>query len=379
MLFRQLYDPETSTYTYLLADETTRDAIVIDPVLDQLERDVGLIRELELELRYALDTHVHADHVTALGSLRERLGARTVMSERAGVGCADLLVKDGDVIWFGRHGVEVRETPGHTSGCVSYVTVERSETGGRVSRGIERPMAFTGDALLIRGCGRIDFQGGDPEELYRSIHGRLFTLPGATLIYPGHDYKGRTASSVDEERRCNPRLGGGKTRDEFVAIMRALSLAYPKYMNVALPRNLRCGIAAATGEPPPDRQWAPVEISAGGIPELDPEWVAAHGAEVRLLDVREPDELTGELGHIAGIEAVPLGQLPGPLDAAPRDRPIVFVCRSGGRSGKAALLAASLGFARVASMRGGMTAWNQRRYPVARQEEPEAPASLGPR
>ena len=163
MLFRQLFDPETSTYTYLLADDATREAIVIDPVLDQLERDVGLIRELDLELRYALDTHVHADHVTALGSLRERLGARTVMSERAGVGCADLLVKDGDVIRFGSCGVEVRETPGHTSGCVSYVTLDHG-------------MAFTGDALLIRGCGRTDFQGGDPEELYRSIHTRLFTL-----------------------------------------------------------------------------------------------------------------------------------------------------------------------------------------------------------
>jgi sulfur dioxygenase len=353
MLFRQLFDPETSTYTYLLADDATREAIVIDPVLDQIERDAGLIRELELELRYALDTHVHADHVTALGSLRERLGARTVMSERAGVGCADVLVKDGDVIRFGSCGVEIRETPGHTSGCVSYVTLDRTR-------------AFTGDALLVRGCGRTDFQGGDPEELYRSIHDRLFTLPGATLIYPGHDYKGRTASSVDEERRHNPRLGGGKTRDQFVAVMRELSLAYPRFMNVALPRNLHCGIATVTGEPPPDRRWAPVEISPGGIPEVAPEWVAAHGAEVRLLDVREPAELTGELGHIAGIEAVPLGQLPGPLETAPRDRPVVFVCRSGGRSGKAALIAASLGFERVASMRGGMTAWNQRRYPVAR-------------
>lgn len=353
MLFRQLFDPETSTYTYLLADDATREAVIIDPVLDQLERDVALIRELDLELRYALDTHVHADHVTALGSLRERLGARTVMSERAGVGCADLLVKDGDVIRFGSHGLEVRETPGHTSGCVSYVTIDRTR-------------AFTGDALLIRGCGRTDFQGGDAEELYRSIHTRLFTLPGATLIYPGHDYKGRTASTVDEERRHNPRLGGGRTRDEFTAIMHKLSLAYPKRMDVAVPRNLHCGIAAVTGEPPPDRRWAPVEVSAGGIPEVAPEWVAAHGADVRLLDVREPDELTGELGHIAGIETVPLGQLPGPLEAAPRDRPIVFVCRSGGRSGKAALLAASLGFERVASMRGGMTAWNQRRYPVDR-------------
>ena len=353
MLFRQLFDPETSTYTYLLADGASRDAIVIDPVLDQIERDVGLIGELGLALRYALDTHVHADHVTALGSLRERLGAKTVMSERAGVGCADVLVKDGDILRFGSCGVEVFETPGHTAGCLTYVTLDRA-------------MAFTGDALLIRGCGRTDFQGGDPQELYRSVHDKLFALPGSTLIYPAHDYKGRTASSVDEERRCNPRLGGGKTAAEFETIMRGLSLAYPKFIDVALPRNVRCGMAAVTGEPAPDRRWAPVEISAGGIPEVAPEWVAAHGADVRLVDVREPDELTGELGHIAGIEPLPIDQLPGPLEAAPRDRPVVFVCRSGGRSGKAALLAQSLGFTQVASMRGGMRAWHDRRYPVAR-------------
>lgn len=353
MLFRQLFDPETSTYTYLLADDATREAILIDPVLDQIERDVGLIGDLGLELRYALDTHVHADHVTALGSLRERLGAKTVMSERAGVGCADVLVKDGDTIRFGALGVEVRETPGHTGGCVSYVTLDRA-------------MVFTGDALLIRGCGRTDFQEGDPHELYRSVHGKLFTLPGTTLVYPGHDYKGRTASSIDEERRLNPRLGGGRTVEQFATTMRELALAYPKYMAVALPRNVRCGMAIVTGEPAPDRRWAPVEVSAGGIPEVAPEWVTAHGAEVRLIDVREPEELTGELGHIAGIEALPLGRLPGPLETDPRDRPLVFVCRSGGRSGKAALLARELGFHQVASMRGGMLAWHQRRYPVAR-------------
>ena len=155
MLFRQLFDAETATYTYLLADEATRDAILIDPVLTQIERDISLIEELELHLRYALDTHVHADHVTALGSLRERLGAQTVISERAGVGCADILVKDGDALTFGSHRIEVLETPGHTAGCLSYILGDRS-------------MVFTGDALLIRGCGRTDFQEGDPHELYRS-------------------------------------------------------------------------------------------------------------------------------------------------------------------------------------------------------------------
>jgi sulfur dioxygenase len=353
MLFRQLFDAETATYTYLLADEATREAILIDPVLTQIERDIALIEELELRLRYALDTHVHADHVTALGSLRERLGAQTVISERAGVGCADVLVKDGDSLTFGAHRIDVLETPGHTSGCLSYVLRDHG-------------MVFTGDALLIRGCGRTDFQEGDPHELYHSVHDKLFRLPGSTTIYPGHDYKGRTASSIDEERRHNPRLGRGNSEDQFVEIMRALTLAYPKYIDIALPRNVHCGLAVVTGEPVSPRRWAPVEISVGGIPEVAPEWVALHGRDVRVIDVREPDELVGELGHIAGAEPLPLAQLPGPLEAAPRDHAIVFVCRSGGRSGKAALELAKLGFEQVASMRGGMRAWNQRRYPVVR-------------
>jgi sulfur dioxygenase len=353
MLFRQLFDPETSTYTYLLADETTRDAIIIDPVLTQIERDLGLIEDLGLQLRYALDTHVHADHVTALGSLRERIGVTTVVSERAGVGCADILVKEGDTLQFGAHRIEIVETPGHTSGCLSYVLSDRT-------------MAFTGDALLIRGCGRTDFQEGSAHDLYRSVHDKLFTLPAHTLLYPGHDYKGRTVTTVDEERRLNPRLGRGNSEERFVEIMHDLALAYPKYIDVALPRNIRCGLAAVTAEPAPARRWAPVEISVGGIPEVAPEWVALHGREVRLVDVREPDELVGELGHIDGAEPLPLAQLPGPLETAPRDYPIVFVCRSGGRSGKAALSLTMLGFEQVASMRGGMRAWNQRRYPIVR-------------
>jgi sulfur dioxygenase len=353
MLFRQLFDPETSTYTYLLADDTTRDAIIIDPVLTQIERDLGLVEDLELQLRYALDTHVHADHVTALGSLRERIGVTTVVSERAGVGCADVLVKEGDTISFGAHRIEVLETPGHTAGCLTYVLSDRT-------------MAFTGDALLIRGCGRTDFQEGSSHELYRSVHDKVFTLPAHTLIYPGHDYKGRTVTTVDEERRLNPRLGRGNSEARFVEIMHDLALAYPKYIDIALPRNVRCGLAVVTAEPAPARRWAPVEISVGGIPEVAPEWVALHGREVRLVDVREPDELVGELGRIDGAEPLPLARVPGPLEAAPRDHPIVFVCRSGGRSGKAALSLARLGFEQVASMRGGMRVWNQRRYPIVR-------------
>src|SRR5687768_9972389 len=203
MFFRQLFDAESSTYSYLLADTETREAVLIDPVVEQTERDVALIRDLGFTLRYALDTHVHADHVTGAGALRERLGCQTVLSERAGVGCADVLVKEGDTIAFGGERLEVRETPGHTESCISYVTADRA-------------MAFTGDALLIRGCGRTDFQGGDARTLYQSVHRQLFSLPSTTLVFPAHDYKGRTATSVEEEVRHNPRLGNGKTEQEFV-------------------------------------------------------------------------------------------------------------------------------------------------------------------
>jgi sulfur dioxygenase len=355
MLFRQLYDLESSTYTYLLADEATREAVLIDPVLENVERDVGLIQDLGLTLRYALDTHVHADHVTALGTLREKTGCQTVLSERAGVGVADVYVKDGDRLGFGRHQLEARETPGHTSGCVTYVLGDRS-------------LAFTGDALLIRGSGRTDFQQGDAEQLYHSVHEKIFTLPDATLLYPGHDYKGRTVTSVGEEKRLNPRLGGGKTAEQFSEIMSQLQLAYPKKIDVAVPANLQLGLkrlpvsAEATDGP----RWAPIVRSAAGIPELLPEWVAANTDDVRLIDVREADELVSELGHVEGAENVPLAKIPEVAVAWKRDQPLVVVCRSGGRSGKAALQLEGLGFSRVGSMRGGMLEWARMRLPTVR-------------
>lgn len=365
MLFRQLFDLESSTYTYLLADEDTREAVIIDPVLEQVERDLTLLRELDLRLVYALDTHVHADHVTAVGTIRERTGAKAVLSERAGVGCSDVYVKEGDRVRFGRHELEVRETPGHTSGCVTYVTGDHA-------------MAFTGDALLVRGSGRTDFQQGDSRRLYRSVNEKIFSLPDGCLLYPAHDYKGRTVTSVGEEKEHNPRLGGGKTEAEFVDIMSKLQLAYPKKIDIAVPANLQCGLpkpAPADGEHEPAPTWAPVEKSPGGIPEISPEWVAANPAGARLVDVREPSELSGELGHITGVELVPLAAVETVARAWPRDRAVVTICRSGGRSGKAALQLRALGFAEVASMRGGMTAWNEQGLPIERRPVAAYPAS----
>lgn len=355
MLFRQLFDLDSSTYTYLLADTTSREAVIIDPVLEQFERDRSVIEELGLTLRYVLETHVHADHVTASGLLREHFGARSVVSERAGVVCPDWQVKQGDTIVFGRHRLEVRETPGHTSGCVTYV---EHEVG----------MAFTGDALLIRGCGRTDFQAGDSPTLYRSVHEQIFTLPESTLIYPGHDYKGRTVSSVGEELRHNPRLGRDKSVTEFTRIMSELKLPYPKKIDAALPANARCGLSPSEVPlaTPGDTSWAPIAITAAGVPEVSSAWLASAGADVQRVDVRETDEFLGELGHIPGAKLIPLGSLRAGAEALSKELPVVTICRSGGRSGRAVVELSKLGFTRLASLRGGMLDWNVRKLPVER-------------
>lgn len=226
MIFRQLFDPGSSTYTYLLASETTRRAMLIDPVIEQMPAYEAVLAELGLRLVYTLETHVHADHVTAASALRERFGSQSVVKRGAGAACADVLVDDGDLVTLDDLRLEVRATPGHTDGCVSYVGHDR---------------VFTGDALLIGGCGRTDFQQGDAARLYDSVHGQLFSLPPDTLIYPGHDYKGRTVSTVAEERAINVRLGGERSREDFVALMADLKLPYPRQIERALPANQACG------------------------------------------------------------------------------------------------------------------------------------------
>ncbi len=245
VIFRQLLDPETSTYTYLLADEGSREAVLIDGVLEQLERDVALLRELELELTHTLETHVHADHVTSSGHLREKLGSRVAVAAAGGVANADVELRDGDVVTFGGHALEVLSTPGHTDGCVTYHCREAG-------------MAFTGDALLIRGCGRTDFQQGDAAMLFRSVRERIFALPAETLLYPGHDYKGRTVTTVAEEKRWNPRLALERSESEFTDIMKGLRLAHPKRIDVAVPANLRSGLVAPQETAAPAGERRPV-------------------------------------------------------------------------------------------------------------------------
>ena len=235
MLFRQLFDHDSSTYTYLLADEATRRSVIIDPVLEQAERDLELVSQLGLTLVHILDTHLHADHVTAAARLREKTGAETVAS-RAGPDCADRHVDHGDVIVFGAHGLRVVATPGHTDDSISYLLVGVSDPATPGDR------IFTGDALLVRGAGRTDFQNGDAGQLYDSITGAIFSLPDATLVYPAHDYRGRMVTSVGEERKWNPRVAG-RSREEFIEIMAALRLPEPKRLHDAIPANRACGRA----------------------------------------------------------------------------------------------------------------------------------------
>lgn len=343
MLFRQLFDRESCTYTYLLADEETREAVLIDPVREHLERDLDLLEELDLRLAYVLDTHVHADHVTSAGLLRERLGCQTVLGSAAGAGCPDLLIDDGQSVSFGRYRIEARHTPGHTNGDVTYVV-----------DGASPPMAFTGDTLLIRGCGRTDFQEGDSAKLFASVHDKIFSLPDETQLYPGHDYKGRTMTTVGEEKRWNLRLGGERSVEEFAEIMANLNLSQPKKIDVAVPANLLCGALP--------QDWAPVERSAGDVPEVTADWLVNHRDAARMIDVRMPPELEGELGKIEGTENIPLPDLGAAIQSwrdVDRNAPVLVICKSGGRSGKAARLLEQAGFTRVASLRGGMLAYRR--------------------
>ena len=230
MIFRQLFEPRASAYTYLIGCDETREAALIDPVLETVERDLEVLREHGLTLRTTIETHIHADHVTGAAALRERTGARCAVPEKSGVEEADIAVREGEPIAVGSLSLQPIYTPGHTDDHHCYL--------------LDMPgcaRMFTGDALLIDGCGRTDFQNGDAATLYRSIHDKIFTLPDEVLVYPGHDYQHRQVSSVGQERERNPRLGGGRSLEEFVAIMAALDLPHPKMMDVAVPANRDCG------------------------------------------------------------------------------------------------------------------------------------------
>jgi glyoxylase-like metal-dependent hydrolase (beta-lactamase superfamily II)/rhodanese-related sulfurtransferase len=349
VIFRQLFDQQSSTYTYLLADEKSREAVLVDPVYEQALRDAALIEELGLKLMWTLETHVHADHVTGAWLLKEKLGSRIAIGEKSGAGGADRLIDHAQRIAFGKRHLEAWATPGHTGGCLTYVLDDRMA-------------AFTGDALLIRGCGRTDFQQGDARTLFRSVRERIFSLPDACLVYPGHDYRGLAATSVGEEKLYNPRLGESIGEQDFVGYMRNLGLAHPKQMEQAVPANLKCGKPEKT--PTLHQDWAPLTYTFAGIWEMQPNWLEEHAGEVQVVDVREPEEFNGPLGHVEGAKLVPLGQLADRMKTLTKEIPIVTVCRSGARSAQATLILGKAGFERVANLSGGMLRWRAQRFPV---------------
>lgn len=351
MIFRQLFDQQSSTYTYLLADSATREAVLIDPVFEQARRDAALVEELGLKLAWTLETHVHADHVTGAWLLRRRLKSRIALCRHGGAEGADRTLDDGERVEFGRRALEARCTPGHTAGCVTYVLDDRA-------------MAFTGDAVLIRGCGRTDFQQGDAHLLFRSVREKIFSLPDHCLLYPGHDYRGLTCSSVGEEKMYNPRFGEAIGEGDFVGYMTHLGLPHPKLMEVAVPANLRCGEPARDAAPDDEQDWAPLSYTFAGIWELQPNWLEENLDRVQIVDVREPGEFNGVLGHIPKAKLIPLGKLIEKSPQLTKAEPVVTVCRSGARSAQATVLLRNAGFAKVANLAGGMLRWRAQRFPV---------------
>ncbi len=349
IILHQLFEAESSTYTYIIADKASKEAAIIDPVLETVDRDLKLINELGLRLMYVLDTHIHADHITGAGEIRKRSHAKTAVSQDAAVECVDIALEDGQELLLGDKKIKVIATPGHTNTCLTY-----SFEG----------MVFTGDALLIRGCGRTDFQQGSSDKLYESVHEKLFKLPSDTIVYPGHDYRGQTSSTIGLEKQFNPRLGENKSKEEFKAIMSELKLANPKKIHDAVPANLACG------KPRDIRTLHPQVVD--GIPEVTCEDVLARKNQVeekkvRLIDVRRADEFNGEFGHIKGSELITLGpDLTSFLQSGNRDEEIVFICRSGGRSGTATAESIKLGYKLTVNMAGGMIRWNEQKQPIER-------------
>ena len=351
MILRQLFDIQTGTYTYLLADTEAAEAVLIDPVYEQVQRDGALLSELGLKLIYTLETHVHADHVTGGWSLRKRTGSKIALSEECGAEGADRLLAHGDKIEFGCRYLSVRATPGHTNGCATFVLDTEQ-------------MAFTGDCLLIRGCGRTDFQGGDARQMYKSIHTQIFTLPEDCLIYPGHDYKGLTTTSVAEEKAFNPRLGGQLSQSDFVGYMDNLGLDHPKKMDIAVPSNIKCGRPDDDSISEDEASWAELTFTFAGFWEVQPQWLAENLSAAQILDVREVDEFSGPLGRISNAMLIPLGVLEKRAAELDKKRPIITICRAGGRSAQATVILRRAGFRKIANLAGGMLRWRSQNYPV---------------
>jgi glyoxylase-like metal-dependent hydrolase (beta-lactamase superfamily II)/rhodanese-related sulfurtransferase len=345
MIFRQLFDSVSGTYTYLIASRHGGEALIIDPVLEKVDRYLQLVRELELKLVKAVDTHLHADHVTGLGALRDRTHCITVMGEQTHADVVSMRVTEGDCIEIDGLSLAVLYTPGHTDDSYSFLMGDR---------------VFTGDTLLIRGTGRTDFQNGNARAQYDSIFGKLLKLPNETLVYPAHDYKGDTVSTIGEEKQFNPRL---KVRsvDEYVDLMNNLKLPNPKMMDVAVPANMHVGLHQD-------------EIARKGWAVSAAEAVALHSRpDVAIVDLREKSERERH-GTIPGSLHAPFLDLQenirggGMLHelAAATGKRIVFYCAFGERSAMAVQAAQDAGLKTACHIQGGIDAWKKANGPLAR-------------
>jgi glyoxylase-like metal-dependent hydrolase (beta-lactamase superfamily II)/rhodanese-related sulfurtransferase len=343
MLFRQLFDRVSSTYTYLLASRRGGEALIIDPVLEKVDRYLQLIAELDLKLVKAVDTHLHADHITALGALRDRTHCITVMGEQSGVDVVSMRVCEGDRLEIEGLSLDVLYTPGHTDDSYSFLLPDR---------------VFTGDTLLIRGTGRTDFQNGDPRAQFESLFGKLLKLPDETRIFPAHDYKGDTVSTIGEEKAFNPRLQV-QSVDEYVELMNSLNLPNPKMMDVAVPANTHIGLAQ---EDIRRRGWA---VTAAEALQL------LGAPEVALIDLREKRE-RDKHGVIPGSLHAPYADLPENIRpggilhelAGATGKRMLFYCAFGERSAMAVQAAQDAGLASACHIDGGFNAWKAARGPV---------------
>lgn len=350
LIFRQLFDQTSGSYTYLLGDAESRDAVYIDTVFEQHQRDHSLIQELSLNLIACLETHCHADHVTGAWLLKHASGCKIIASRASGIAELDEIAEPGSPIEFGQFSLSVLATPGHTDGCVSYLLNDQS-------------MVFTGDALLIRGCGRTDFQQGSALRLFHSIKDQLFALPDDCIVYPAHDYSGRTSSTIGEEKRLNPRIGGEANETDFVGYMENMQLPHPKKLDIAVPANLKAG-KPESDEMPEQPDWAPVTSTYGGILEVSPQWVAANLDSVQVVDVRSAPEIAEESVQIDGSLSIPIDELKNRATELSDSKPLMTLCRSGKRSELAFKMLRAAGLERVANINGGLLRWQAEGLPL---------------
>ncbi len=367
MIFQQHFDEDTWTLTYFIADPDSHEAVIIDPVNSHLDSYMSLLNKHAMTLKYSLETHVHADHITAGGLLRQRTGAETGIGAACGAETADYQIQDGDVFNFGgKEQIKVIATPGHTPGSNSFLWRDR---------------VFTGDALFIDGCGRTDFQGGNPGTLYDSITQKLFTLPADTLVYPGHDYNGRRVSSIEQERARNPRIAG-KSREEFIQLMNQLDLPEPRLIKQSVPANRRCGLTddewqEAVEPPSASDQGAQCGATASSsTPSLslvsrakadiievsvDDAKKLIGNREITVVDVREPSEF--EAGALPNAIPIPRGLLEFKIgniaELSDQTKPVLVYCRTGGRAALATQTMQQIGYTNVVSLAGGYDAWTK--------------------